>query len=288
MKKITAFAAASVFALCATTALAQDADATQTQEANAATVVATVNGTDITLGHMIITMAQLPDQYKQLPANVLWDGILEQLVQQELLANELTEVPARAQSAIENEIRSIKAGEAIAAMSDTAASDEAIQAAYDEQIAGMEAATEYNASHILVATEEEALAVKERVEGGEDFAEVAKEASTGPSGPNGGLLGWFGEGMMVAPFEEAVMGMETGAISDPVQTQFGWHVIKLNETRDQALPTLEEMRTDIAASLQEAAIAAHLAALEEAADVTRIEAGTIDPALLSNLDLLEQ
>lgn len=280
MKYLTKLAAVSAFALSAVAANAQDADPN--------TVVATVNGTEITLGHMIITRAQLPQQYAQLPADVLYEGILEQLIQQQLLADELTDVPARAQIALENEERSIKAGERIAAISAENVTEEAIQAAYDEMFADVTPAQEFNASHILVETEEEAVAVQERANAGEDFAELAMELSTGPSGPNGGSLGWFGQGMMVQPFEAAVMEMEVGAVSGPVETQFGWHIIKLNEVRDQALPTLEEMRPEIAGQIEETVVTEYLTSLEEGADVTRIEAGTIDPEALSNLDLLEQ
>lgn len=280
MKYLTKLAAVSAFALSAVAANAQDADPN--------TVVATVNGTKITLGHMIITRAQLPQQYAQLPADVLYEGILEQLIQQQLLADELTDVPARAQIALENEERSIKAGERIAAISAENVTEEAIQAAYDEMFADVTPAQEFNASHILVETEEEAVAVQERANAGEDFAELAMELSTGPSGPNGGSLGWFGQGMMVQPFEAAVMEMEAGAVSGPVETQFGWHIIKLNEVRDQALPTLEEMRPEIAGQIEETVVTEYLTSLEEGAEVTRIEAGTIDPEALSNLDLLEQ
>ncbi|WP_086450990.1 peptidylprolyl isomerase [Marivivens niveibacter] len=280
MKYLTKLAAVSAFALSAVAANAQDVDPN--------TVVATVNGTEITLGHMIITRAQLPQQYAQLPADVLYDGILEQLIQQQLLADELTDVPARALIALENEERSIKAGERIAAISADLVTDEAIQAAYDEMFADVTPAQEYNASHILVETEEEAVAVQDRANAGEDFAELAMELSTGPSGPNGGSLGWFGQGMMVQPFEAAVMEMEAGEVSGPVQTQFGWHIIKLNEVRDQALPSLEELRPEIAGQIEETVVTEYLTSLEEGADITRIEAGTIDPEALSNIDLLEQ
>ena len=76
--------------------------------------------------------------------------------------------------------------------------------------------------------DDEAKAIVEELKGGADFAATAREKSTGPSGPGGGSLGWFGAGAMVPEFETAVAAMEAGDISDPVQTQFGWHVIKLN------------------------------------------------------------
>ena len=209
---------------------------------SAETVVATVNDTDITLGHMIALRARLPQQYQQLPADVLFPGILDQLVQQQLLADTEEALSPGGRVTIDNEARAILANQAIVAITEGAASEEALQAAYEAAFADVEPATEFNASHILVETEEEALALIAELEDGADFAALAAERSTGPSGPNGGSLGWFGPGAMVAPFEAAVSEMEAGGISAPVQTQFGWHVIKLNETRDAEAPSLGDVR----------------------------------------------
>ena len=253
---------------------------------SASDVVASVNGTDITLGEMIITRAQLPQQYQSLPNDVLFTGILDQLIQQQLLADQLEVDPSRVAIALLNEARSLRAGEVIAKITDNAVTEEALRAAYDERFAGAEPATEYNAAHILVDTEEEAVAVKARIDGGADFAETAREVSTGPSGPNGGDLGWFGAGMMVAPFEEAVVALEVGEISGPVETQFGWHIIKLNETRAQELPSLDDVREELTGQLQSAAIESRLTELQDAAEITMPEEGAFDPEALINLDLL--
>lgn len=279
MMKRTMLATVAICAL-ALPALAQDAPTRDT-------VVASVNGTDITLGQMVAASAQLPEQYRQLPPDVLFDGIMNQLIQQQLLADTLETVPARVAITLANEERSLKAGEAVQAFLAGAVTDEAIQARYDELYAPENAQTEYNAAHILVATEEEALAVKARIEAGEDFAAVAREVSTDTgSGANGGDLGWFTQGMMVQPFEEAVMAAEVGALTGPVETQFGWHLIRLNETRLQEAPPLDMVRAQIEGELQQAAIEAHLVELEAAAEVTRPEAGAFDPMLIGNADLL--
>ena len=258
--------------------------------ADPATVVATVGDTDITLGEMIIARSQLPRQYDQFPPDVIYQGVLDQLVQQQILANSLTEEPARVGWALSNQARSLRAGEVITALTDEAVTDAAIQSAYDEMAAAAaaEPVKEWNASHLLVETKEEAEAAQERINGGEDFATVATELSTGPSGPTGGELGWFGPGQMVAEFEQAVEGMEPGDVSGPVQTEFGWHIIKLNETRDKPVPPLEEVQADIVASLQEAVILSKIEELKAATDVTLADEGSIDPAVLTNLDLLEQ
>jgi len=252
------------------------------------TVVAVVNGTEITLGHMIVLRQNLPQQYQQLPADVLFDGILDQLVQQTLLAQGVTELTPAAQLLLDNEARSLRAADSIQDITENAVNDEALQAAYDAEFADFTPADEYNASHILVETEEEAKALVEELNGGADFATLAQERSTGPSGPNGGSLGWFGQGAMVAPFEAAVVSMEVGAVSEPVQTQFGWHVILLNETRKTSAPALEEVRGQLADNLRRQAIEAHAATLETAAEIDRIQPGTINPQALEDISILDQ
>lgn len=257
------------------------------QDATADTVVATVGETEITLGEMIIARAQLPQQYQSLPADVLFDGVLEQLIQQQLLADATTVVPARVEYALRNERRSLLAGESIDTLSVSTMTDAAVQDAYDAKYESAVSETEFNAAHLLVATEEEAIAAKARVTEGEEFGDVAKDVSTGPSGPSGGSLGWFGAGQMVTAFEEAVMTMDVGAVSDPVETQFGFHVIQLVETRVKEAPALEDVRSELMAEAQETAIQARLIELTEAAEIMMPEDGAIDPALLGDLTLLE-
>lgn len=280
MKHFSTIICAGVIALSAQAAFAEDP--------NMNTVVATVDGKEILLGEMIISRAQLPQQYLQLPDDVLWEGVLDQLIQQQLLANALEKVPARVELAMSNDRRGLLAAELIDALSAELITEEAIQAAYDAQFADVEPVLEYSAAHILLASEEEAAAAKLRADSGEDFAELARQLSTGPSGPSGGDLGWFSEGMMVQEFQTAVETLEAGQVSDPVQTQFGWHIIKLNETRNRPNPTLEEMRAEIAGKLQEELVTSKLAELNAAAEITRPEEGAFDPALLKNLDLLEE
>jgi len=256
-------------------------------EVNAETVVASVDGATITLGQLIMLRSQLPAQYQQLPDDVIFNGLVEQLVNQQLLSNSLEVQPTRVEIAIANELRSLRAGEVVNSLMTEAVTDEDLQAAYDARFEGVDPDPEFNASHILVATEEEALAVQAMIEDGADFAETAVEKSTGPSGPSGGELGWFGPGMMVAPFEEAVMSLEAGEVSGPVETQFGWHIVKLNETRMSALPTLDELRGELTTELQQGRLDTLLAELNEAADITLPEEGAFDYSLIQNLEMLE-
>ena len=251
------------------------------------TVVATVNDTEITLGHMIVARASLPQQYQQLPEDVLFKGLLDQLVQQTALADSFSgELPPRVTLSLENETRSLTAGEAIEGVMAEDVSDEELQAAYDAQYSDAEPEPEFNASHILVETKEEADAIKAELDGGADFAELAKEKSTGPSGPGGGSLGWFGPGMMVPAFEEAVAGMEAGSVSEPVETQFGWHVIKLNETRTAEAPALEDVREELETQIRQTNVQEAIESLTDSAEVDRSAAEGVDPSVLNNIEWL--
>ncbi|MEO0701371.1 MAG: peptidylprolyl isomerase [Pseudomonadota bacterium] len=253
------------------------------------TVVATVGGTELTLGHMIVLRSRLPEQYQQLPDDVLFEGILDQIIQQAVVGASVGELSRENALAIENEERALLASQLIDDVATEALTDEALQAAYDETYGSVEPETEFNASHILVETEEEARALIEELDGGADFAALAQEHSTGPSGPNGGSLGWFGMGMMVPPFEAAVVELEPGSFSqDPVQTQFGWHVLILNETRLKDAPALEAVRDELAAQVQRQAVDARVAELTEAADVTRADITGIDPAVLREMSLVAE
>ncbi len=258
------------------------------EDVTAETVVATVNGVDITLGELIIARAQVPQQYQQLPADVLFSGILDQLIQQQMLVGEIgDDVPQRLQYAINNEMRSLRAAEAVEQIAELQVTEDALKSAYDARYVNVPAAQEFSASHILVDTEEEAKELVTALDGGADFAELAKEKSTGPSGPNGGDLGWFGKGAMVPEFETAVVSLKVGEISAPVQTQFGWHVVKLNDLRDVPVPSFDSVKTELEGALAQEAVQSRLTELEAASDVTRLSTDDIDPSILTNLDLLK-
>ena len=281
LRSTTLLAATAISTALALPLSAQD-------EPDIKTVVATVNGTEITLGHMIIARAGLPEQYQQLPDEVLFNGILDQLVQQTALADTFEgDLPPRVTLSLDNESRSLTAGEVIERNMGESVDDAAVQAAYDETYASAEPGQEFNASHILVETEEEAQAIKDELDNGADFAEVAREKSTGPSGPGGGSLGWFGKGAMVPAFENAVAELEPGSVSNPVETQFGWHVIKLNEVRDTQAPALEDVREELELQIRQTRVQEMIESTTEAADVDRSGAEGLDPSVLKNLDLLD-
>ena len=252
------------------------------------TVLASVNGEDITMAHVIIARSSLPEQFQSLPDDVLLPGILEQLIQQAVLGQAMGELDNRAEIRLENQRRELAANAKAEEIVANAVTDDALQAAYEEAYSDAEPTQEFNASHILVESEDKVKELIASLEGGADFAELAKEHSTGPSGPSGGELGWFGPGMMVKPFEDAVIEMSVGDISGPVETQFGWHVVKLNESRMKGPPALEEVREDLAAQIENHAVEQALQTLLEAATIDRIALEGVDPASLRDMTLLEQ
>jgi peptidyl-prolyl cis-trans isomerase C len=257
------------------------------QDPTADTVVATVNGVDITLGNVIVMREGLPDQYQSLPDDVLFKGIVDQLVQQVVLEQTLGgSLSKHDQLKIENDRRNYLSGKVLGKVVTAAVTDDAIKAAYDARFKDAKPKTEYHAAHILVATEEEAKSLKGELDGGADFAALASAHSTDTgSAVNGGDLGWFGLGMMVKPFEDTVITMKAGDVAGPIQTQFGWHLIKLQETRVAAQPTLEELRDELAGEVEQKVVEAYLKTLTDKAAIVKPETA-LDPKLMRKDDLV--
>ena len=262
----------------ATSSIAQQAPTSET-------VVVTVNGKDITVGHVIALANRLPDRFKQLPDIDLFKGVVDQLIQQSLLSHEVDADSKAIRLSIENEIRALLATVALGEVEDAATTDELIEKAYNDQYSDATGTKEFNAAHILVKTENEAKDLITKLESGVDFAQLARAKSTGPSGPNGGALGWFGLGQMVPQFEQAVVIMDIGAISPPVKTQFGWHVIKLNEKREKPAAPLVDVRAQLIERLQTVAVEKYLNNIELTADIKRSDR-KFDPSIIRQSKLL--
>ena len=250
------------------------------------TVLATVNGVNITLGDVFVTRDGLPEQYKNLADDVLFKGILDQLVQQEALMQSLGEKLTKKDTlAIEGQRRSYLSNVALSAGIASAVTEDVIQKAYDAKYKDAPPSLEYHASHILVDSEEKAKDLLAQIQGGAVFADVAKANSSDGSAASGGDLGWFGKGAMVKPFEDAVLTAEVGKVVGPIKTDFGWHLILVTETRKAAAPALADVHDALAAQIQKDAVSAFIQQITDKAKVTRNETG-IDPALIKDLTLL--
>lgn len=280
MPKLAKYLGGSVLAICLAGAVWAEGAAP-----TADTVVATVNGSEITLGHLVALREALPPQYAELPDDVLFEGVLEQMIQQTALAQigegRLTK---RDHTALEVQRRAYVANSLLAYTADHAASDEDVLAAYNTKF-GTTQPREYHAAHILVDTLEEAQKLKSEIDGGAAFADLAKEHSKDGAAVSGGDLGWFTLYDMVEPFADAVAAMQEGTISDPVQTKYGWHLIELQETRLTDAPSLEDVREQLEGDLRQQAVEARVTEAMEKTEVSRMVDG-IDPAILKDPAIL--
>ena len=258
------------------------------EEPSADMVLATVGGVNITLGDLIVTRDGLPDQYKNLPDDVLFKGILDQLVQQEALMQSLGDTLTKKDTlALADQRRNYLSNVALGAGIASAVTEETIQAAYDAKYKEAAPTIEYHAAHILVDSEDKAKEILAELHAGGVFAELATANSTDGSAASGGDLGWFGLGAMVKPFEEAVIAAKIGEVAGPVKTDFGWHLILVSEVRNAAAPALADVHDELGAELQKAAIAAFIKSVTDKAAITRNEEA-VDPALIRDLTLLDK
>lgn len=152
----------------------------------------------------------------------------------------------------------------------SAVTDEAEHKVYDDVAKQQKPEDEYHARHILVPTEDEAKAALARVKGGEDFAKVADEVSKDP-GSQGGDLGWFTKDKMVPEFAEATAKLDKGQISDPVKSQFGWHVIQLEDKRQKTFPPFEQVKDQVARYVVQKAQSDAIMKLRDGAKIERME-----------------
>ena len=233
-------------------------------------VVATVNNSPITQDVLDVYAAQRKAQPGNEQANTE-EAILNELIALELMRQESIKMGLDSQpvviATLNQTTRTTLAGIAIKDfMSKNPVTDEAAKVAYDEQMGA--AGKEYNARHILVADEDTAKEVIKLLDSGSDFSELAKEKSTGPSGASGGKLGWFGAGQMVKPFSDAAAALEKGAYTKaPVQTQFGWHVIILDDVRESTPPPFEDVKDRIKMLLANQQLQAYVESMKDTATI---------------------
>lgn len=216
-------------------------------------VLATVDGIEITERDIEIARAEIGEQIANMPAEESRRNLLLYVIENQLLA----EAAKKEKVAEDDAAKEVMEYYRRRALHDLyydrkirdAVSMETAKKTYEEQIAKMESKPEVNARHILVKTEEDALDIIERLNRGSDFAELAREKSTGPSGAQGGDLGYFSKGQMVPEFDKVVFELKKGDISEPVKTQFGWHVIKIEDKRDSKPPAFDTVKGRLIAGM---------------------------------------
>ncbi|WOF75255.1 peptidylprolyl isomerase [Parvibaculaceae bacterium PLY_AMNH_Bact1] len=216
-------------------------------------VVARVNGEEIRFSDLLLAEEETAQALASVPEDVKFEYLLSLLIDRTIVSSEartkgLVDDPGvqRRLAYYQNKaLRDVYWTQLITSR----ISDEAAKEFYDAQVGSAEPQEEIKARHILVATEEEAQAVIEALDAGGDFEELAKEHSTGPSGAEGGDLGYFTAGTMVAEFNDAAFALQAGEISAPVKTKFGWHVIKVEDRRVQEVPGFDLVKDQVIEAL---------------------------------------
>lgn len=243
-------------------------------------VLAIVNGKEIRQSTLLDEIPTLPAQFQQIPRAQLIPQLLDRVIDNQLLQEkafaeglgddpEVAEQMARLRDRI---VRRVFLGRLI----EEAGTDDAVRARYEATIGAQEPTEEVSARHILLDSEEDARAVIVNLDGGADFATLAQEHSTGPSGPDGGDLGYFEHARMVPEFADAAFAMVVGTYTaDPVQTQFGWHVILVEDRRETAPPSLEESSEQIRNSLVQEFMTQYVSALRAAAEIEIVTGGGV-------------
>ena len=231
------------------------------------TVIATVNGDKIMKSTLDGYMAILKKSGKADQQAAIDDLVATEIALQEAKKSDILERPA-SKKAIADFTRNVLlktwTKEKVESFK---ISDDEIKAAYDERVTKL-ASQEFNARHILVKTEDEAKAIIKELDGGADFEKLAKEKSTGPSGSNGGSLGWFKAQTMVPAFSDAVKAMKKGEVTKTaVKTQFGFHIIKLEDSRNAKLPTMDSLKPQLQRVISQKKMLAFMEELKKTADV---------------------
>ncbi|WP_291295152.1 peptidylprolyl isomerase [Elioraea sp.] len=237
-------------------------------------VVARIDGTPILLSEVEEAARALPEQFRAMPPMMLFPLLIDQMISQRVLADAARkanlqnspEVRARVRQAEEEALQQAFLAREIGPLM----SEEALRARYQRDIASQPAEAQVRARHILVQTETDARGVITALQGGADFATLARERSRGPGAAEGGDLGFFKKEEMPDAFAEAAFALQPGQITTtPVRTQFGWHVIKVEERREEPRPSFEEAEEGIRRSVIEEAATSVVDKLRAAATVQR-------------------
>ncbi len=266
-------AGAVVLLLGSAAAMAQTTTQPAATGTQADSVVAVVNGKTLKRSDVVASAQTLPAQYRN-QINQLFPQLVDRLIDITLMVDE----GRRQKLQDDPEVKAIVAryeDEAIREVLvrrflDGKLSDEALKKRYSEMVTKVPPVEELRASHILVKTEDEAKAIIKQLEGGADFAKLAKEKSTDTSAANGGDLGYFADGDMVPEFYAAAAKLKKGEYTkEPVKTQYGWHVIELTDRRTKPVPKFEEVKDQVKDQVTQELVSAWLADMHKGAKIQK-------------------
>jgi peptidyl-prolyl cis-trans isomerase C len=242
----------------------------------AAATVAVVNGVAIPRANYDAFLKNLlqgkpvpPDLTAEQKNQVLDELITMQLVSAQALKDGVDKDPEVAANLEVLRLRVLSDGESQKFLKGKDPTDAELHAEYDSDITAMDK-TEYHARHILVASKEKAEQLIKKLKGGAKFEDVAKAESTDNSKTSGGDLGWFTATRMVKPFADAVKGLKKGETTpEPVQTQYGWHIIKLEETREVTPPPFEQVKAQVSKNLIQKKLVAYVEEMKKTAKIEK-------------------
>lgn len=239
-------------------------------------VLATVDGYNITEAELTYAEAEIGSELAGVPDERRNRVLVEYLIEAHLMAAAAEKAELNKGKDFEQRMSYYR----LRALRDTyfenqirdSIADEEAKALYDERVKSLPKQEEVRARHILVKTEEEAKKVRKELEEGGDFAELATKYSQDRGGQDGGDLGYFTRGQMVKPFEDAAFSMEAGKLSEPVKSDFGWHLIKVEEKRDRLPPSFDEVKDQIKASLIQSKLQGTVQDLRKSAKIEIVDA----------------
>ncbi|MCR4267960.1 peptidylprolyl isomerase [Nitratireductor sp. ZSWI3] len=235
-------------------------------------VIATVNGLEITEGDLAIAASEYGPQFGNLQGEQQRAALLSALIEIRLLASEAEKQKLADNEDFARRLAFLRQQALHATFIDkvvnSAVTDEEVRASYDKQVADAPAVNEIRARHILVKTKEEAEAIIKQLDEGGNFEEIAKEKSTDGAAANGGDLGYFTEGQMVPEFETAAFALNPGDYTkEPVETQFGFHVIKVEDKRAKQPPAFEDVKDRVRSVLVRDKYIKEVGTLRDAAQI---------------------
>jgi peptidyl-prolyl cis-trans isomerase C len=237
-------------------------------------VLARVDGTEIRQSDLDLAEADIGSGLQPSPPEVRREALLTYLIDIALLAKAAEAQKLAQGQDFDRRVAFARQKVLMEALLDkeskAAATDPAMKKIYDDSVAQNKPVSEVRARHILVETEDKAKEILAKLKAGGDFAELAKTESKDPGAADGGDLGYFTEDQMVKEFAEVAFKLEKGALSDPVKTQFGWHIIKSEDKRSKPLPSFEQVKDQIESYLVRKSQAELVGKLREGAKIERL------------------
>jgi peptidyl-prolyl cis-trans isomerase C len=238
-------------------------------------VLAKVNGAEIRQSDVALAEEELGPSLAQMDPATKKDNVLSFLIDMKIVAKAAEDKKVADREDFKTRLafarNRLLMDNLLAVEGKAATTDEAMKKVYDDASKQITGEQEVHARHILVETEDEAKQVEEELKKGADFAELAKKKSKDPGASDGGDLGFFTKDQMVPEFSKVAFELEPGKISDPVKSQFGWHVIKVEEKRSRKAPDFEQVKAQIETYVTRKAQADYVAKLREGAKVERMD-----------------